>query len=209
MSYFISVLSKDERQKADRFKFPRDRNCFIISRGILRCLLGKYLGKAPRDIEIIYGLWGKPCLPEQPLYFNLSHSKDYALCAIVRNYEVGIDLEYIYKKLDLDSMILNILSPQEIEYWKTVKTEEKTNTFFKLWVSKEAFLKASGKGWLHDQYAIPWEGLELLIGGNRNYDLKERMAFPYYFESIPGYASAFFIEGPFLRPLYYTWKSLM
>ena len=205
---FISILSEDERQRAYSFKFPKDRNCFIISRGILRCLLGKYLGKDPRDIEIIYGFWGKPCLTEPLLYFNLSHSKDYILYDIAHNYEIGIDLEYIDKNLNINDIALTILSSQELAYLRSVKLKEKVDTFFKLWVCKEAFLKASGKGWLNDQQITPLEELDIFKKNNTKNELNKKMITPYYFESVPGYASALFIEGSFLHPLHYTWNSL-
>jgi 4'-phosphopantetheinyl transferase len=206
VSYFTSILSEDESQKADSFKFFMDQTNFIVSRGILRCLLGSYLGQDPQQIEIIYGLWGKPCLITRHLYFNLSHSRNYILYAVTCNYEVGIDLEYIDKTFEIEDMALNILSPHELIYWKNVKPEEKVNTFFKLWVCKEAYLKASGKGWLSDQQEIPLMGLSFLKNDHNPSKVNEKITSPYCFESIPGYASALFIEGPFLRPLHYIWN---
>lgn len=205
--YFISILSEDERQKAEKFKFSRDRNFSIVSRGILRCLLGKYLEKSPKNIEIIYGLWGKPCLIGQPLYFNLSHSRDCALYAITQNYEVGVDLEYIDSSLDLEAIALSILSPQELAFWESIKPEEKLNTFFKHWVCKEAFLKALGKGWLNDQQTTPLKESDRLKNDNKNSERTEKMTTPYCFETIPGYASALFIDGLSLKPIYYAWNS--
>ena len=204
INYLSSLLSEDEHQRANRFRFPKDQKSFTISRGILRCLLGRYLGQAPQSIEIMYGLGGKPCvLAEKSLHFNLSHSRDHALYAVTRGYEVGIDLEYINENLELDDMALSILSAKELDYWRTVKPEEKVDVFFKLWVTKEAFLKTSGKGWLNNQQAIPLEGLDVLKKENRKNTLNERMTSPYLFESIPGYASALYIEGPPLRPLHF------
>lgn len=206
--YFATILSEDELQKVNDFRFSKDQKYFMISRGILRSLLGRYLGQAPEKVEIIYGLWGKPCiLAEQSLHFNLSHSKDYAIYAVTHCYEVGIDLEYINYDLDLEGVALSILSSQELAYWNGIASEEKVSTFFKLWVCKEAFLKAGGKGWLSDQQTISLEGLEPLTKNSRLDPLNKEMVFPYYLEFIPNYASALYIEGTFLRPLFYTWNS--
>ncbi len=151
VSCFETILSEDEREKAYHFKFTKDQEQFILSRGILRCLLGEYLGVSPENVEIIYGLWGKPhVLTDQSLFFNISHSKDYALYAVVKNYEVEIDLEYRNPKLDIEDMALNVFSPQKLRHWKNIHPANKMNTFFKYWTCKEAFLKASGKGWLGD-----------------------------------------------------------
>ena len=96
----------------------------------MRCLLAKYLGQTPESIEIIYGFWGKPCiLQEKFLHFNTSHSRDYALYPIIHGYEVGIDLEYIDKSLDLEDMALFTFSMPELTYWKSLDLENRVNSF--------------------------------------------------------------------------------
>ncbi len=47
------LLSADERARAERFRFPRDRDRFIVSRGTLRTLLGRYLNTSPDRIQFI------------------------------------------------------------------------------------------------------------------------------------------------------------
>ncbi len=41
------TLSSDEKLRAERFLFNRHRRCFIVSRGLLRTILGRYLNQAP------------------------------------------------------------------------------------------------------------------------------------------------------------------
>lgn len=65
MDYFYSVLSEDERERAGSFRFFKDQRRFTMTRGILRCLLSDYLAQPPESIEIVYGLWGKPCWRRQ------------------------------------------------------------------------------------------------------------------------------------------------
>lgn len=201
--YFSSLLSEDECQKANNFRFYKDKTNFIIARGILRCLLGRYLGLSPQEIEIVYGLWGKPCIPHHPLYFNLSHSQDYVLYAITQGYEVGIDIEYISPTLNVEEMALNILSFQELAFWKKVIPEDKIRTFFKLWVCKEAFLKASGKGWYSQQQALPPEVLEIIRGTKETGKSNRNMESAGILEFIPDYTGAFFINGPALKTTYF------
>lgn len=200
--YFYSILSEDERERAGSFRFSRDQWRFTTTRGILRCLLSNYLGKMPESIEIMYGLWGKPCLSEdKSLHFNVSHSGDYALYAVTLNNEVGIDLEYINKSLELEDMALCIFSPKELSDWKNLDPEERVNSFYIRWVSKEALLKASGKGWLEDKKEFTFNFKNDLRKGNLNNEVTN----PYCFECIPGYASAVFVDGATLHPLYYVW----
>ena len=201
-NYFSAILSEDESERANNYRFCRDKENFIIARGILRCLLGAYLGKTPQSLEIIYGIWGKPCLTNKKVvHFNLSHSGNYALYAVSHSYEVGIDLEYIDKKLDLEGIALNAFSPDELNAWKKArKFESKESAFFKLWVCKEAFLKASGKGWLGNEETMIFR-TENVFKKKLNNNILENMeiTYPHYIECIPGYASALFVAGPPLQ----------
>lgn len=208
LPYFTSLLSQDEQERANCFRFSREQKRYIISRGILRSLLAGYLEELPQKIEILYGFWGKPCLPEEKaLSFNLSHSGDYALYAFTHSYEVGIDVEYIDESLELEDMARNVFSATEFSHWKALNGKEKIHSFFKYWALKEALLKASGKGWLECQHALTLTKTTDLKQKLKS-DLQEdaKIIYPYYFESIPGYASALFVEGPPLRPLHYIWE---
>lgn len=206
LSYFSVLLSEDEHQRADGLKFTKDKYAFVISRGILRCLLGRYLKEDPHQIDILYGLWGKPCLSSKySLRFNLSHSKDYALYAFTVYDEVGIDLEHIDPSLEVEELAQTILSSQEKSYWEKIDPEDKSSAFFKLWVYKEASLKASGRGWLSHQQELLLPILENISQASCPHIENNNITSPHYFEVIPGYASAFYVERSCVRPFYYTW----
>src|SRR5687767_15881523 len=92
-----ATLTDDERNRSARFRFERDRQRFIVARGVLRDLLGRYLATPPGHVRFVYNAFGKPDLsPEfgSRLTFNLSHSAGLALIAIAADSSVGIDLEY-------------------------------------------------------------------------------------------------------------------
>src|SRR5262249_25045594 len=55
-----SLMSRDEAERARTFYFDRDRRRFIIARGVLRMLLGRYVGRRPEEIVFQYGPNGKP-----------------------------------------------------------------------------------------------------------------------------------------------------
>jgi len=76
-----ALLSADGRQRAARYHFPRDQRRFIVGRGTLRCLLGRYLDRSPVSLQFSYGPRGKPILVGEQLSFNVSHSQDLALIA--------------------------------------------------------------------------------------------------------------------------------
>src|SRR5688572_19966762 len=45
------VLSDDERRRATKLRFERHRRRFVAARGLLRLLLGQYLGLAPERLR--------------------------------------------------------------------------------------------------------------------------------------------------------------
>lgn len=75
---FLHTLAPDERTRAERFHFQRDRERFIIAHGVLRAILGLYLNRAPECLSFCYSSHGKPALAWEDagdaLRFNMSHS---------------------------------------------------------------------------------------------------------------------------------------
>ena len=101
------ILSNDEIEKANRFVFEKDKKSYIVSRATLRTLLAKYLNISPRIIEFDYNQFGKPFLTvpeEKNIKFNLSHSNEYCIIAINKGVELGIDIEWINKRLVTDDI---------------------------------------------------------------------------------------------------------
>jgi 4'-phosphopantetheinyl transferase len=142
------TLSADEQTRANRFYFPLHQQRFIVGRGILRNILGRYLGKDPRELEFCYSDRGKPTLAasDASLCFNLSHSQGLALYAIARQRSVGIDLEYIRSMDDAAQLAQRFFTPKEAQLLQTAPEAQKQTTFFHLWTCKEAYLKATGEG---------------------------------------------------------------
>lgn len=100
-----------------------------------------------RPIELVmdYGEKGKPYLREYPLFFNLSHSGEYVACA-VSDREIGVDIQ---KCSDTNVMGIakRFFSEEECRALAACETgEERQQSFFRLWVRKEAYGKLLGKG---------------------------------------------------------------
>ncbi len=143
------ILSEDERERAVRFRFERDRSPFIVRRALLRMLLGRYLQITPSKIEFSYGTKGKPYLAgseHAALRFNLSHSRGLALYAVTRKREIGVDLEYESEKVDIDAIARRFFSAREVAAIKSLPDHEKRRAFFACWTRKEACIKARGEG---------------------------------------------------------------
>lgn len=143
------TLSVDEQARANRFRFQRDRNHFIATRGILRELLGKYVNRAPEDLEFDYGPQGKPTLRAQPsrqsVQFNVSHSHGMALLGFALGRRLGVDVERV-RKFTGEKIAERYFSPQEVMELHRLPAALQDEGFFLCWTRKEAYIKARGEG---------------------------------------------------------------
>jgi 4'-phosphopantetheinyl transferase len=140
------ILSHDERQRAARFHFERDRVRFQVCRSLLRRLVGGYTGLAPEAVTFGYGSHGKPYLEQDgALRFNVSHSHDVALLAFGRR-ELGVDVERIRPGVDLVGLARTCFSTAERERIFSHPPERQAEAFFEYWTAKEACIKAEGGG---------------------------------------------------------------
>ncbi len=140
------ILSEQEIIRSKRYRFERDRLRFVARRGILRMLLGKYLGLAPVEIAYHTNPYGKLSLPSHPLQFNLSSCQNRVIFAFTLEKKIGVDLERIHSFPELDRMAEHWFSAAERASLFALAPELQIEAFFHIWTQKEAFLKAHGKG---------------------------------------------------------------
>lgn len=142
-----SVLSPDEKERADRFHFERDRRRFTAARTSLRVLIGRYLGTAREAIEFRYGAHGKPAVVSgSGLEFNVAHSEELALIAFALHRPVGIDVEFLNSGPFENGVAERFFSQREVADLVSLPEAERRTAFYRCWTRKEAFLKANGKG---------------------------------------------------------------
>ena len=104
----------------------------------------------------VWALWQKIRtayeLPEEPV-FNFSHSGTYVMCAVCmdgrsvegRKVRVGCDVEKI-GQLKMNIAMRYFCKEEYGTIKEAGSDEEKTDLFFRYWVLKESFMKATGKG---------------------------------------------------------------
>jgi 4'-phosphopantetheinyl transferase len=159
-----SFLSSEERARATRFVYHEHRNEFILSHGMLRHLLGRYLGTAPEAISFDAGLGGKPVLSghSHGLSFNLSHSRGRAVLAVSDGRDVGIDVELERPDVDMLSIASSYFCRSELDAIRSVALAQRCSEFFRYWVAKEAVLKGEGLG-----LGFPLDRLEVRFAVDR------------------------------------------
>jgi 4'-phosphopantetheinyl transferase len=198
------ILSEDERFRAERFCFPRDRDRFIAGRGILRTILAEYLNREPGQLRFASNPYGKPALaavPEEspPLCFNVTHSEGLALYAVTRTREVGIDLEWAHRELDLQAIAERFFSPREAAGLGALPPEARREAFFACWTRKEAYVKARGQGL---SLALDGFSVSLAVGGPPEHLRAAGNAHGaddwsvYGFTPVAGYSAALAVASP-------------
>ncbi len=147
------LLDSGERSRAARFRNDQDRRRFVVARATLRMLLGEYTATAPNRVTLRLLPGGKPTLGRERAaagpHFNLSHCGDLALFAFADR-EIGIDVERLAHQSDMGQVAAHFFSPEEVLALRQLVGMERARFFFRTWVRKEAYVKATGAGFALD-----------------------------------------------------------
>lgn len=146
-----ALLSRDEQARAARFAFDRDRHRFILSHGLLRAILARYVGREAGQIEFASGAHGKPALTGcscagQDIQFSLSHSGAYAVVAVAAGRAVGVDVEVYRPNVDALKLAQRFFSSEESRQITQAQQGAQLSLFYRYWTAKEAYLKGRGVG---------------------------------------------------------------
>ena len=137
----IALLSPDRKTKLQNLRNLKDKKMSVAAYLLLFYGLNRE-SSIPVEMVFNYGEYGKPYITnEDKLYFNLSHCRLGAVCAIADE-EVGIDIEEITPINDL--IVKKVCSEKEI---RSIRDSKNPSTeFTKLWTMKESFVKSVGIG---------------------------------------------------------------
>ncbi len=140
-----NFLSPEELTRAQTFKHKQ--HDFVATRALVRKVLAHYTGIPSASLEFARREQGKPYLTNAPfpIYFNLSHSGNFAALAVSSVGEIGIDIEKIRTRNFL-AIAERYFHADELKQLLATPEAERAQLFFKLWTLKEAFFKATGGG---------------------------------------------------------------
>jgi 4'-phosphopantetheinyl transferase len=167
----LRTLSPEEHRRAEDLPASVARK-FIVARGILRDLLSGFTGTPPQKLTFQYSDAGKPSLANHDINFNVSHSADLGLFAFAPDRSVGVDVENERPVRRLLDVAQRFMTEEEVRSLAATSPEDRDVTFLRSWVTREARLKAQGKG--------VWSGPER-SGSNLTHKL---------FSPRPGYIAA-------------------
>ena len=144
----LTLLSATEQDRASRFHREIDRSRYITGRATLRILIGDYIG-TPADLVPLGVLpSGKPSIDaranSQRLHFNLSHTESDAVFAFSAK-PIGIDIQKMEGFAEAHRVAAHFFAPAEAATFDRIDATERERYFFRTWVRKEAYLKATGQ----------------------------------------------------------------
>jgi 4'-phosphopantetheinyl transferase len=147
---FVTILSTDELIRAGKFYFEKDKNWFILSRGLLRIFVNIYSAIPAKEIKFIFNDFGKPSISladnNTHLHFNLSHSKNFMSIGFVNDAIIGVDVELMKPLRDHLEIAKRFFSISEVEQLHSFSADKILDGFYSCWTAKEAVIKLSGQG---------------------------------------------------------------
>lgn len=149
----LMLLDEVERARHESFLNPADRDRYLASHALARLVLADTMAVDPASLRFARrcrrcgGPHGKPRLigPGRLPELSLTHSGRCVGVAMAM-VSVGLDVELAGRLGDAEILAEQILSVEEIPYWRGLPPQMASNALVRWWTRKEAVLKATGDG---------------------------------------------------------------
>jgi 4'-phosphopantetheinyl transferase len=111
-------------------------------------------------VSFTYGPKGKPALSGTgcPVSFNVSNSGEIAVYAFTRDCEIGVDVEYRRRVVDIEQIAQRFFAANEVDALLALPEDSRHDAFFNCWTRKEAYIKAVGDG-----LSVPLDSFEVTL----------------------------------------------
>jgi len=146
----LALLSGEEHDRLERFRFEEDRGAFLLAHGLLRIALSRHAAVSPEAWTFRVGAYGQPSIatPVTGLRFSLSHTRGLVACAVTERRALGIDVEAAARPAPME-VAERCFTPGERHDIGAAAPSDRARRFFEYWTLKEAYAKARGLGlWL-------------------------------------------------------------
>jgi len=144
-------LPPDELERAGSTGHPLVRQDFVAGRRLVRRMLAQRLGCATDGFAIALDPLGRPFVTGGPS-FSISHCDGWVGVALAAT-DVGLDLEPGVPP-DADIIAPTVMTEAELSAFLSLAREDRPGAFARLWVRKEALLKAGGLGFSTDPRSV-------------------------------------------------------
>lgn len=146
----LALLTDEERTQHQRYIPPAKRHEYLVTRVLVRTVLGEALGMTPAALRFVSNEWGCPALaPDSysaPIHFNISHTDGLVVCLVSSEYRVGVDTELLARAPALLALAPRVFAPDELSDLDALPVDERAQRAVRLWTLKESYIKARGMG---------------------------------------------------------------
>ena len=143
-------LDQYERERANQFKFNKDRHLYITAHLFVRKVLSQYASLSPDAWRFKTNDYGKPFISNYhygELCFNLSHTQGLIACVVAYKRAVGVDVEQYRQLNEFNALCQSVFSSLEVSDILSLNTRTaQQQRFFTYWTLKESYIKARGMG---------------------------------------------------------------
>jgi 4'-phosphopantetheinyl transferase len=154
-----SLMAEDEATRHGRFVFDRHRHEYLVTRGLVRGVLGRVLERPPASLRFVPNDHGRPLLVDGgDLRFNLTNSVHLVACAVAEGREIGVDTEPLSRADEILGIVDSVFTAAERAALAALPLERRRRRAVELWTLKEAYMKARGLG-----MSLPVEKFEIVF----------------------------------------------
>lgn len=153
------LLDAEESARVARKRFAHDRERLTLAYAMHRLWLSASLQCDPAKVPLTRDARGAPQVAGTSLHTSLSHGDDAIAIALSAVGPIGVDVEPVGRAQGMAELAERIAHPRELQALASLDGPARDAALLRLWVRKEALLKAVGVG-------LAWEmpGFEASTG---------------------------------------------
>jgi len=159
------LLDAKESARVARKRFAADREVLTLAYAVHRLWLAARLQCAPDAVPLLRDQNGCPQVPGTPFHTSLSHCDGAIAIALSTAGAIGVDIEPASRAQGLLELADRICHPAELQALLALPDHAREAALLRLWVRKEACLKALGVGlaWEMSAFQAPVDAPTCLI----------------------------------------------
>lgn len=140
MHKYLNSNPQEFKNKILKYRKWQDAQLALLGRVLLKLGLNKFYGITAYEIAL--SEYHKPFLKNLNIHFNISHAGSIVVCTIA-DFPIGIDVEW----LDQEINYLDFRAQMTDNEFNTIQnSDNRIGDFLNYWTTKEAVIKAVGKG---------------------------------------------------------------
>ena len=159
MGCIRNYISSYRYEKISRYSNYQSKILSLAGELLLNYAIKNQFPEIQTPVYYRINTYGKPYLNDNNIFFNISHSGKFAICATSYR-EIGVDIEKI-RDIDATGLSKKVFTESEKTYLKDSKNPRED--FFRIWTLKESYMKARGVG-----FKIGFKNISVQINKNIN-----------------------------------------